>query len=1007
MPHAVEQDDDELNSLLQGANVDQILQDIGSRDLDIGEKANDAQDFEDIGDDDLADDEDAVAPVITTTNGAPPEEGNDDLDALFNGGDDPFDDLFNSRDQASPGPEEGQSQQPTNTQNLNGNLHPSQLDVDTSLSSTAALDSSFTQDHSKATQDTEISDDDEDVREQRMLFAQAQRDRDERQRRGDNAHDLPPAPQTNAELFSVIWPQFEADKPPRFSELLPGKRAHYLSKTPLKPPKPVQPTKVTLEIEQDQEISFRLPGPAVLPFLTRQAEASAQGIVLTDDQEPQAEISEDDEDGSVASGDPSDVGGYKWQDLVAICQDWNIPDGSSSADGDEPSQSDENARDEHDDLFLELDPDHDASPRPSKKRKRADEHPRPLQVLHDLNATYEDPEQMTARLAKKVRLDMNDPLMLIDTLQASPSRDRKQKLGGLARGPAGDFTKSISHRYNISNDEAYDMLKENRQSKIRSTLGSIAIEHSLPAVRLQYPQYKVKLTPREARSFHRPHFQPDPGLVNFEKLKHQKRKHLKGRETQDIFAKTEDLSQGDNSNVLLLEYSEEYPAMLSDFGMGNRLINYYRRKDDIDITRPRNEIGDTEVLLPQDKSPFSMFGDVDPGENTPTIQNAMYRAPVFKHDPKSRDFLLASSKTGSHGRKWFLKNIENLHVVGQQFPSVEVPGTHSRKVTDASKRRLRMLSFRLFRRHKRLKNEMILKHNPGSDVAQNRSKMREFMEYDKDRGWLPKGNDVPDENAIRSWIKPEDICLLESMQVGDRQLQDAGYNKDENDVEEYEDNDDQAHTLDQQLAPWQTTKNFLNATQGKAMLKLHGEGEPTGRGEAFSFIRTSMKGGFKEIGESVEDRLNAKSRKELGGHTYNVALQQQLYNDAIRRIWEKQRTSLSSTVEHEDVDMEGAEDRVVNGSFSRGRTPSSALPGSSRLDESASVLSRTSVGSQSGKVLRITRQTKDRYGELQHTEEIIRDPKVIREYMKRRRQRQIENMKYDYHRSTIRCAIAY
>ena len=49
------------------------------------------------------------------------------------------------------------------------------------------------------------------------------------------------------------------------------------------------------------------------------------------------------------------------------------------------------------------------------------------------------------------------------------------------------FSKGLSQRYNISNDEAYDLLKENHQSKVRSTLGNLTVSHSLPAMRLQWP----------------------------------------------------------------------------------------------------------------------------------------------------------------------------------------------------------------------------------------------------------------------------------------------------------------------------------------------------------------------------------------------------------------------------------------------------------------------------------------------------------------------------------------
>jgi len=102
-------------------------------------------------------------------------------------------------------------------------------------------------------------------------------------------------------------------------------------------------------------------------------------------------------------------------------------------------------------------------------------------------------------------------------------------------------------------------------------------------------------------------------------------------------------------------------------------------------------------------------------------------------------------------------------------------------------------------------------------------------------------------------LSPEQIVLTESMQVGQRHLQDAGYSQ----TADTHDEDETNLSVEQQLAPWITTKNFLFATQAKAMLRLHGEGDPTGRGEAFSFIRISMKDIFVKAGEDYEQKLGA------------------------------------------------------------------------------------------------------------------------------------------------------
>lgn len=130
------------------------------------------------------------------------------------------------------------------------------------------------------------------------------------------------------------------------------------------------------------------------------------------------------------------------------------------------------------------------------------------------------------------------------------------------------------------------------------------------------------------------------------------------------------------------------------------------------------------------------------------------------------------------------------------------------------------------------------------------------MEYHR-RGphqgfWRLKANwTIPSDAEMLKMVEPESVVLAESMQVGQRHLQDSGYAG----AEAGDEGDESKLTIEQRLAPWITTKNFLLATQGKAMLQLHGEGDPTGRGEAFSCIRISMKDIFVGADEDYEAKL--------------------------------------------------------------------------------------------------------------------------------------------------------
>jgi len=112
---------------------------------------------------------------------------------------------------------------------------------------------------------------------------------------------------------------------------------------------------------------------------------------------------------------------------------------------------------------------------------------------------------------------------------------------------------------------------------------------------------------------------------------------------------------------------------------------------------------------------------------------------------------------------------------------------------------------------------------------------------DHDQGyWKLKPEITPPEDVeLQKLLPPEHMALCEAMQSGQRHLLDSGYTQEVSQKDE--DNDDSSMSIEQRLAPWITSKNFLHATQGKAMLSLHGEGDPTGRGEAFAMLRVSMK----------------------------------------------------------------------------------------------------------------------------------------------------------------------
>ncbi|KAK4870868.1 hypothetical protein LT330_000105 [Penicillium expansum] len=1006
MPHATPkapegEDDADFDDVMRQLNN---YEDTGpsldflSRDLEVGEKADDAIDYEDFEDDELPEEEVAghpapALPAVDDNQDPFANLGSDDA-ALFGNGDD----LFGEQVEGAPAQDdnlddlfgEGPFSPPPAGQDdpTRGLFEDEEMPLtDAPVDLPPIPSAPEPQPEPPMMEEEDEFPDDDSIMSEDMNPVELRAWKLQQQLFAMSGVENPPAPPENhEELLHSLFPSFDRNTLPRWLELIPHKKAIFIGKQPNKPPKPVLPTKVNIELAADQERAFRTGQP-----LKRGLDHETHGLVMItqSDREEEGDEAEedtkDDLDLDDVDGDEVLPGGFTMQDLRTICVDWDVKDDVSSIDSEEkPLAQRKDVFDEDEaDWLMETEV-------PNKKRKTG---PTPMDVIalsHIDIPLLDDPEQATMKVAKRVTIDLNDPNILVDELRADAVANKPKHAAPRTRDEVDlNLTRRLTQRYNISNDQAYDMLKQNHQNKIRSTLGNVTLEHGLPALRLQWPYYKTELAKAEARSFHRPAMAFRPGQTSWFKNPAQlRRKHLRGKDAKTVYDSTKSLSMGDNSNVLLVEYSEELPMTLANFGMCNRFINYYRRKNIDDPTRPRADIGETVVLLPQDKSPYSIFGHVDPGEISPAISNSMYRAPLFQHQPKSTDFLVVRNTTGSDGCNYYLRNIENFYVAGQQFPSVDIPGPHSRKVTTVAKNRMKMLVYRLLKKSpdERLAISDVTAHIPNTTDMQNRQKVKDFLQHDKDtKYWKPLDPVLPDQDTIRSWVQPEDVCLLESMQIGQQHLHDTGYGNDAETGGENEE-DEEFESFEQQMAPWKATRNFLLASQGKAMLKLHGEGDPTGRGEGYNFIKTSMKGGFKAIGESVEDKLDAQRLKELGGHSYNVARQQKSYETSIRRIWDAQKSSLSSTIEHSDQESDVDQEDEYQDQFNK-PTPRSEAPTPGpyrRDDETTSQFSKMSFNSQRGKVLRITRQVKLENGEIVEQEQHVFDPRVIRHYIQHR-----------------------
>ncbi|KAG0164678.1 hypothetical protein DFQ30_009546 [Apophysomyces sp. BC1015] len=632
----------------------------------------------------------------------------------------------------------------------------------------------------------------------------------------------------------------------------------------------------------------------------------------------------------------------------------------------------------------------------------------------------------------KISLDLNDPYMLFDCeeveatkaqLMIEPKHVKKgrkplpkplPKIPIIYQVDTEPHSKFPLNRFNLSNDKFYISDYTGRLVRVRQTFGQLVVQHALPALRLHPVFYKTKLSKAELRSFHRPLLQLPVGSdIQFSRIKiSKKRKKDKKKGYADAMRSTKDLSLKDNSPFVLLEYSEEHPHIISNMGMGTLIINYYRKTEPKDEFVPSSDIGEPFVLDIGDTSPFMNFGNVEPGQQIPVLYNNLIRAPLFRHEVKQTDFLLVKSTYKGHV-KYYVREIPAIFVIGQTYPVQEVPGPHSRKVTTTIKNRLQVVAYRLIKKSPlyRLKMSKLSQKFPEYSDIQIRQRLKEFLEFhrrNKDGGggyWKTRGGgEPPTEEDLRKMVTPEMVCLYESMLVGERHLQDLGYG-DVNDDDETGDGDSKLE-VEQQLAPWFATRNFINASQGKAMLKLYGAGDPTGRGEGFSFIRVSMKDIFLRAGESAEEKLAQIEARPKSAHRYNVAEQQQIYREEIARIWKAQLESLANPVEpalsdnetedDSEADVDHVDSPMADLDWSRrGISPSPSTPSFGRRferapsesvdDDEMSVSSRTSYHMNNpNKFLVIRRLIRQKNGEKSWQQEVVRDPVVIKSYLRQR-----------------------
>lgn len=405
----------------------------------------------------------------------------------------------------------------------------------------------------------------------------------------------------------------------------------------------------------------------------------------------------------------------------------------------------------------------------------------------------------------------------------------------------------------------------------------------------------------------------------------------------NIIKKTHELTLADSTPFKIFEYFEEFPFFVVNPGMVSLMSTYYRKIDSID----EPTVDGCTVLEMEDEAPFYGFGSVKPGAYVSALANNLFVAPIAPH--RTSDFLCIIDD----GRA-AMRPIDSIYLVGQEFPKEEVYAPHSRRLNQFCKDRLKVAAYRIFSKGKDLQMQQLDQMFPYFSEGSKRKWLKEYsdcVKKGKDNVWTLKDSfSIVGEEDLRKLVTPENICQYESMLSSERRMEDLGYKC----LEEDEEDDYEAYS-----PSWYLSRNFVNAASGKGLLELSGPADPSGTGEAFSFRRIRLKKGNE-----------SENRKIIAEH-------QATYKERAASIWGRHIGMLASS--------------EVAGRAEAPRRPTFEMPSETTATETAACLT--------------IRRTVDENGTLVVKVEKVYDSRVIKAYLKARK-----NIRIDEKKTTFTCS---
>lgn len=495
-------------------------------------------------------------------------------------------------------------------------------------------------------------------------------------------------------------------------------------------------------------------------------------------------------------------------------------------------------------------------------------------------------------------------------------------------------------------------LKENLRAKVKSVLGNFK-HHNIANTN---KNTKMDLTSIEVRYFHRPRLpeslKKKKWVIDITKSINTKKINQSSNNSRPTSeAEKLDLSIV-NGNFICVEFMEELPPLIQNYGMGSSIYNYYRsyQKDDdnrlkksrfnslvstdtrlpkhlqlllehrstrssnnFDVNAPRLEIGETKVLSPEENSPFLV--PIIEGEQIQSMVNTLYRAPIFDHKASKSDFILVKIKsiTSSGGidksiMTFAMREIPRVFVLGQVEPQRIVPKPKPKAIPEIQEKMFKLSAARYLQMNDQkgadfvdiqkyvLKHSMQKSNYRDSNLKKLLKTVADEVDLATGKKWFPKETwdddfDRVTPEDLEKQFSPEDVAAIESCNAAELRLHELGIvdidltriaqycsrmlkwkffkegrlevlkklMKHESkgprrekleklisylidDVKKLKKKMDVAQFIFDRLvcSPWNTTEAYVKSQlepDGNGKMEITGQGDPSGRGEAFAFVR--------------------------------------------------------------------------------------------------------------------------------------------------------------------------